>query len=180
MIDINFASRNYRLVARVYSGLLAGCVLLAIVTAAQFWQFHRIQTETNIVQRGMQQAEITDDQIQPLLREREKFIKDLASMSGLVETRRFSWTRLLTDIEKAFPVGVALNRLGYNPRDHGLSLDGTAQSPESLRNLIIGLEKSTSIKDPYLKHQTLDQGSISFNVVAVYHEEDRPAVAQRK
>jgi hypothetical protein len=42
----------------------------------------------------------------------------------------------------------------------------------------VGLERSASFKDPFLKHQSLEKGSISFNVVAVYHDNRNAAVAK--
>ncbi len=112
--------------------------------------------------------------------ERERLVKDLNAMSGLMDARKFSWTRLLSSIESVVPVGVALQKVQYSPQDHSLAMDGTAQSPESLRNLVVGLEKSSSFTDPFLKHQTLEKGSISFNVVAVYHEHKDAGMVQRK
>jgi Tfp pilus assembly protein PilN len=108
--------------------------------------------------------------MRPVLLEREVLVKNLNAMSGLLESRRFSWTRLLTSIEAIVPIGVAMKNVDFDPRDRVLVLEGTAQSPEALRNLIVGLEQSASFKDPFLKHQSLEKGSISFNVVAVYHE----------
>ena len=89
-------------------------------------------------------------------------------MAGLMEARRFSWTRLLTGLEAAFPVGVALTKLDFNPKERTLVIEGVAQSPEALRNLMVGLEKSTYFRDPLLKHQSVDKGIISFNVASVY------------
>jgi len=67
-----------------------------------------------------------------------------------------------------------------NPKDFTLTLNGMARSPESLRNLVVAMEKSASFKDPFLKHQSVEKGSISFNVVAVYREDKSRAVARGK
>jgi hypothetical protein len=86
----------------------------------------------------------------------------------------------LTSGEKIFPVGVALAKIDYNHRDRSLALEGAAESPESLRNLMIGLERTPAFAEPYLKHQSVDKGSISFNVVAFYREPQIAGVAQGK
>jgi Tfp pilus assembly protein PilN len=101
-------------------------------------------------------------------------------MSGLMEARKISWTRLLTSVETVVPVGVALKQVEFNAKDSTVSLSGMARSPESLRNLVVAMEKSVSLKDPFLKHQSLEKGSISFNVVAFYREDKNRAVAQGK
>jgi Tfp pilus assembly protein PilN len=121
-----------------------------------------------------------DEQTRPALLERERIVKDLTAMSGLLEARKISWTRLLTSVEAVVPVGVALKHVDFEVKDSTLTLNGVARSPESLRNLVVAMEKSASFKDPFLKHQSLEKGNISFNVVAVYREDKGPAVAQGK
>ncbi len=73
-----------------------------------------------------------------------------------------------------------MKRVDFDRRDGSLSMEGTAQSPEALRNLIVGLENSSSFTAPYLKHQLLEKGSISFNVVAVYREKSGMVAARDK
>jgi Tfp pilus assembly protein PilN len=132
------------------------------------------------VENKLNDAQATDEQTQPLFYEREQLVKDLTAMSGLLESRKFSWTRLLTSIEAVVPTGVALTRVEFNDKERTVMLDGKARSPEALRSLVVGLEKSASFKEPFLKHQSLEKGSISFNVIAVYHADSSAGVAQAK
>ncbi len=180
MIDINVAGRDYRLIRRLYIGLLAGVVLLLGVTAVMLWAAVSYRADIVAANQKLKKLAATDEQLRPILLEREKIAKELGSLSALMEVRRFSWTRLFTNIEAVVPAGAALERVEFNPKDHTLALEGKAQSPESLRNLMVGLEKSASFKNPYLKHQSVDKGHISFNVVALYQENKGAVVAQRK
>jgi Tfp pilus assembly protein PilN len=180
MITINFASGNYRLVARIRAGLIAGSVVLCIALAGMIWTAVSLRENISALDRKLKNAEAMDAQVQPLLREHDQLVKDLAAMSGLMESRKVSWTRLLTSIEAVIPRGVALNKVDFNPKDRTLMLEGMAQSPESLGTLVVGLEKSSSFTDPLLKHQSLVKGSISFNVTAVYREDKSAGVAQGK
>lgn len=180
MISINFASGNYRHASRIAQALAAGSVILALAAAVMIVKAVSLRADIAAMQTKLQEAETADQQVKPVFVERERLVKDLNAMSGLMDARRFSWTRLLSSIESVVPLGVALQKVQYNPHDHTLVLDGTAQSPESLRGLVVGLEKSPSFKDPFLKHQTLEKGSISFNVVAVYHERKDAGEVQRK
>lgn len=180
MITINFASRNYRLVGRIRIGLIAGSIILAVMTAGMLWTTVTLQEKISSLDRKLRELEAADEQVRPVLLEREQLVKDLTAMSGLMESRKISWTGLLTSLEAVVPVGVALKQVGFNPKDSVLTLDGMAQSPESLRNLVVGMEKTASFKDTLLKHQSLEKGNISFNVVAVYRENTSPAVAQGK
>jgi Tfp pilus assembly protein PilN len=180
MIPVNFASRDYRLVERIQIVLLAAIVILCMTMAGMIWNAVSLRKDISVMDQKLKGLTATDENLRPAISEREQLVKDLSLMSGLLESKRFSWTRLLTRIEAVVPVGMALKRVEFRPVDHTLTLEGTTQSPEALRNLVVGLEKSSSFKDPFLKHQSLEKGSNSFNVVAVYRENAGPAVAQGK
>ncbi len=171
MISINFASKNYRAALRIARAFTAGSVILACILAGMVWQGVSLRSAADAMQKKVKETEISGEQMRSLLAEREQLVKDLGAMSGLMDARKFSWTKLLTGIEAVVPLGVALKKVDYNPKDRTLSLDGMAQSPEALRNLIVGFEKSVSFTAPFLKHQSLEKGIISFNVVAVYKEQ---------
>ncbi len=182
MISVNFASRNYRLVARVQAALILAIVLLGVVTAGMIFSTVSLRRTASSMEAKLRELAAIDNDVQPLLKERGQLVDDLSRMTGLVDSKRFSWTRLLTSIEGVVPLGIALKEVDYNPRDHTLVLEGMAQSPEALRNLIVGLEKSPSFRDPLLKHQSIEKGSRSnsFNVVAVYTETAGSAAARGK
>jgi Tfp pilus assembly protein PilN len=180
MININFASRNYRLIGRIRSGLIAGIVFLAVLAAGLLWFAASLRTDMSFMDQKLRELKAADELARPALMERNRLVKDLTAMSGLTESRKISWTRMLTSIEAVVPVGVALKHVDFNPKDSTLGLSGMARSPESLRNLIVAMEKAVPFKDPSLKHQSLEKGSISFNVVAVYQEDKSPVVAQGK
>jgi Tfp pilus assembly protein PilN len=180
MITVNFASRNYRLIARIRSGLIAGSILVFAITVGMLWISVSLRANVSAMDRKLWELQQAEEKLRPELVERERLVKDLTAMSGLIESRKTSWTRLLTSIETVVPVGVALRHVEFNPKDSSLTLNGMARSPESLRNLVVAMEKSASFKDPFLKHQSLEKGNISFNVVAVYREGKSRSVAQGK
>lgn len=180
MIPVNFASRNYRLLVRIQLVLLAVIVILCVTMAGMIWTAVSLRKNISVMDLKLKAIEAADENMQQALKEREQLVKDLSLMSGLLESRKFSWTRLLTRIEAVVPLGMALKRVAFNPGDRTLTLEGTTQSPEALRNLVVGLEKSSSFKDPFLKHQSIEKGNNSFDVVAVYREDAGPAVAQGK
>jgi Tfp pilus assembly protein PilN len=168
MIDINLASRDYRIIFRTFAGLIAGAVILAALTAVMLWKVISYRTDISAMNRKLKTLAAADERVKPVLLERERITMELSSMSALMDARRFSWTRLFTNIEAVFPTGAALERVELSRKDHTLTLQGKAQSPEALRNLMIGLERSASFKDPILKRQSVDKGHISFDVVALY------------
>ena len=179
-IGINFASRDYRLLAKILWSLIAGSLVLLAALVVMARVSVSSHAHAALLDRGLAKLTARDNEIKVVLLEREQLLKDISTMSPLMEARRFSWTRLLTGIEAAFPTGVALERVAFNPKDSTLSLEGKAASPEALRNLMVGLEKSASFKDPLLKHQSIDKGVISFAVGTKYHEAKGAGLAQEK
>jgi len=180
MIPVNFGSRNYRLISRIQVALIAAVVILCVVTAGMIATAVSLRKDVSVMDQKLKKLEAADKSMQTALGEREQLVKDLSLMSGLLEAKKFSWTRLLTRVEAVVPTGLALNKLEFNPRDHTLKLAGTTRSPEALRNLVVGLEKSSSFKDPFLQHQSTEKGNNSFDVVAVYREDTSHTVAQGK
>ena len=170
LITINFSGTNFRLLTGLQRGIVVAVVLLVIVTGVLLWKAnsYREQSVSLTCQVGEFSASI--EKLRPAMQERQQLLKDLGDMSGLLEARRFSWTQLLTGIEAAFPTGVALTRLEFNTKELSVALEGTAQSPEALSNLMIGLQKSRSFKSPLLKHQSMDKGNLSFNVAVTYQQ----------
>jgi Tfp pilus assembly protein PilN len=180
MININFASRNFWLIRRVQCALIAGAVVLVAIMAMMLWTTMKLRADISIMDRKIQDLMAANAQTRPEILEREQLVKDLTAMSGLRESRKISWTKLLTSIEAVVPVGVALKHVDLNPKDLTLTMNGIARSPESLRNLVVAMEKAAPFKSPSLKHQSLEKGNISFNVVAVYREDKSPAMVGGK
>jgi hypothetical protein len=180
MISINFASRNYRLAEAVLRGFIVLCLLSASAMAVIVGGGLSLRREISGLEKKVKDMAAAEDQIRPVLAERERIVRDLNAMSGLIQCRRFSWTQLLTNIEQVSPIGVALSKVDYNAGNRSVSLDGAALTPESLRSLMVGFERTPAFKDAYLKNQSVNTGSIFFNVVAFYQENKAAGVAQRK
>ncbi len=180
MITINFATRNYRLAARLLQGLVVACVLLAVLAVFIVAKGMLLRRDIAALDRNVKEIQAAENEIRPLLLERDRIVRDLNAMGNLVRARSFSWTRLLTNLERAVPIGVALRKVDFDPKERMLSLEGAAQSPESLRSLMVGLERTSGFQDPYLKNQSIEKGNISFNVVFYYRESKTGGVAQGK
>lgn len=170
-IVVNFASTDYRLLARIHTGLLAACALLALLLAVNVGAALSYRADIAVGKRTLAALAARDEAIKPVLMEREQLVRELGAMSALLDAKRFSWTRFLTAVEEVFPLGVALGAVAVNPKSGSLTLQGAALSPEALRNLMVGLERSRTFAEPFLKHQSLDKGNISFDVAARYRED---------
>ena len=169
-ITINFAGTDYRLITRVRAVLL---VLLAILhcTAGGMVMLARTHHAKRAAgEQTVQELLMSQQKLQPVVAERQRVVENLTTMSALLEAKRFSWTRFLSALEEAFPPGVALTRLDFSPRERNVGLEGRASSPEALSGLMIRLERSPSFKNPLLKRQSMEKGSLSFHVGVIYQE----------
>lgn len=169
-ITINFSGINYGLIIRLQQ---AGIVLIVVLAAAAgmlLWSALSYRTAAAAAEQQVASLADSAGKLQMALQERQQLIRNLSDMSGLLEARRHSWTRFLTAIEAAFPQGIALTRVDFERRDQTVVLEGAAQSPESLSNLMIGLQRARSFRNPLLKHQSMDKGTLSFNVAVIYQE----------
>jgi Tfp pilus assembly protein PilN len=167
-ITINFAGVDYRRLAVTRAALIGVMVLLVLCAGWLSLQLRSYRDQGAAMERQTAELAASQAKLRPEMQERQRLMKDLNAMSGLLEARRFSWTRLLTAIEEAFPSGIALTRVELNPREQIVVLEGAAQSPEALSTLMIGLQRSGSFRNPLLKHQSMDKGDLSFNVTVQY------------
>ncbi len=83
MIQINFASRNYRLIGRIQSALIAGIIILVAITAGMLWTIMSLRANISFMDRKIQQLEAAEALARPEMLEREQLVKDLTAMSGL-------------------------------------------------------------------------------------------------
>jgi Tfp pilus assembly protein PilN len=167
-IALYFASTDHALVARVRSMLLGAAVALGVLAVFLLLLGAFYRSRTAEIAKQVASLKSSEETVRSAMQERERLVRNLGEMSSLVDARRFGWTRLLTAIEKGFPSGVALSKLQYDPREHTVSLEGTAHSPEALSSLMIGLQRTEILKNPQLKRQSLEKGTLSFHVTVNY------------
>ncbi len=180
MITINFASVKHLHIDRIRTALFAAAAVLLLTTAIIIAQARTVHREANASERELAALKTAQEKLRPAIEERQRIVKNLESMSALLTARKFSWVHLLSELERAFPTGVALSSISIDPKDGSVSLDGSAQSPEALSRLMIGLQGSRSFRNPKLKRQSLEKGNLEFHVDVVHDniptgmENDRP------
>lgn len=170
MIAINFSGTDYRLVHRVRAILFAFAAALGIVAVVLAGLGASYRSKAAAVTREVQEVQAAGEKMLPALQEREQLARNLGEMASLVEARRLSWTGVLTAIEEVFPSGVALDRLEFDPRQRVVDLEGEARSPEGLSALMIGLQRTEMLKNPLLKRQSMEKGTLTFHVTVNYQE----------
>ena len=170
LITINFATVDHLLISRVRAFLVGAAVLFVLLAAVQIASTASYRSRTVAVVEQAKLLEASEDTVRPAMDEREQLVRNLGEMTSLIDARRFSWTRLLTAVEEAFPSGMALARLEYDPRERLLALEGDARSPEALSSLMIGLQRTAILKNPLLKRQSMEKGTLTFHVTVSYDE----------
>lgn len=165
---MNFVTRDYRLSTHIVAGLAAVSAVLLLVFLGIAATALAERPKGAALDRQVADIAERTEKLQTILDERDHLLRELGTMNALMESKRFSWTSLLTSIERVFPAGVALERLQCTPKERSLILDGRAQTPESLRNFVIGLERSPAFADPQLRHQSVEKGVISFTIGVRY------------
>ncbi len=170
LIGINFARTDFRTLSTVRWWLLAVAAASVVVLIALVLMARSYRLEGNAAEQRVKDLASAEQRLRPLMDERQQLVGNLNAMTGLLQARRFSWTRFLTDLEGVFPEGIALTRLDLHPPNPAASLDGFAHSPEALSKLMIGLQQSHSFKNPLLKRQSMDKGILTFNVVVLYNQ----------
>jgi Tfp pilus assembly protein PilN len=169
-ITINFAGIDYGLIVRLQQTGIAVVVMLALSAGSLFWSALSYRSAGAAAEQQVTSLADSAGKLRMAVQDRQQLIKNLNAMTALLEARRHSWTQFLTGIEAAFPAGIALTRVDFERRDRTALLEGVAQSPEALSNLMIGLQRSRSFRNPLLKHQSMDKGILSFNVAVIYQE----------
>jgi Tfp pilus assembly protein PilN len=171
VVTINFARTDFRLLSAVRRWLLVLAAASAVVLLALVLSARSYRAQGDEAERQVRELAATEEKLRPVMEERQQLVNNLNTMTGLVQARRFSWTRFLTRLEEVFPEGIALTRLELQPRELTAKLEGFAHSPEALSRLMIGLQQSRSFKNPLLKKQSMDKGILSFNVIVLYYED---------
>ena len=170
LATINFAATDFRLVRRVRTAVITAAVILSLLAAVLAGLSVRYRSQTSSVAQQVQELRASEEKMLPALQEREQLARNLGEMASLVEARRLPWTRLLTAIEEGFPSGVALDHLEFDPRERVVALEGEARSPEALSALMIGLQRTAILKNPLLKRQSMEKGTLTFHVTVNYQE----------
>ena len=160
----------------------AGAVLL-FVNARLYSGFHRdvadIRTDIDrLTERGRAAAK-TSAQARAVLQSYKlsSLAAESQSLLALVAERRFSWTALLTRLEKTLPADVRLARLQPrfdDPSAVALDISLVGRSPDSVVKTIAALSADPAFRDVELKSEaTAEHGAVeghSFELSTLYAE----------
>ncbi len=175
---INLSSRYrwYLAPARLVIMLLAGVIGLVML-----WDI----SQTWLVWQEIQSMESALSQVQnrhrELLKEAQRegldlseaalqvLPKEIEFANHLIEKRSFSWTRFLTELERAIPQRIAVNSIRLDPANATIMLTGSARALEDVTTLTVMFQDHPQFKDPVLgQHRVMGNGLVEFDLSLRY------------
>jgi len=95
--------------------------------------------------------------------------KEIEFANQLIEKRGFSWTRFLTELERAIPQRIAVNSIRLDPVNATILLTGSARALEDVTTLTLTFQDHPQFKEPVLgQHRDLGNGLVEFDLSLRY------------
>ena len=175
---INMGSRYrwYLAPARLVIMLLAGAIGLAMLwDISQAWL---VWQDVESMESALNQVQ---DRDRDLLKEAQQegldlseaalqvLPKEIEFANHLIEKRSFSWTRFLTELERAIPQRIAVNSIRLDPANATIMLTGSARALEDVTTLTVTFQDHPQFKEPVLgQHRVMASGLVEFDLSLRY------------
>ncbi|KXK03549.1 MAG: hypothetical protein NBKEAIPA_01195 [Nitrospirae bacterium] len=161
-----------RLFIMVMAGILGVVMLWDVSQAWLVWQEVEamesalnqvLDRDRELLKEAQQQGiELSETSLQVLP-------KEIEFANQLIEKRSFSWTRFLTELERAIPQRIAVNSIRLDPANSTIMLTGSARALEDVTTLTITFQDHPQFKDPVLgQHRDLGNGLVEFDLSLRY------------
>jgi Tfp pilus assembly protein PilN len=124
-------------------------------------------------------AQMTKDQLTFSPQQMTVIKHEVAYINQLADKRAFSWTQLLSDLEKTLPPSVAIGKIQVDMKDSTVTFDGLAARMQDLNALMARLQTGPSFSRPLLHHHKHIEsqknsapdpapGGIEFSLTVIY------------
>ncbi len=175
---INLSSRYrwYLAPARVVIMLVAGVIGLAML-----WDISRAWLAWQDVESMESALKQVQDRDRELLNDAQReginlseaallvLPKEIEFANQLIEKRSFSWTRFLTELERAIPQRIAVNSIRLDPTNSTIMLTGSARALEDITTLTVTFQDHPQFKEPVLgQHRDTGNGLVEFDLSIKY------------
>lgn len=178
--EINLASERYWRVRIIQGGLylLSGIFLVTALIGIQDLLIYRgeiANLEDRLNKLTQQEAKLDEELNRedpgPSEEEVSTLAFEVSIANSLIRQKSFSWTALLTDLERAIPKNISISSIQPHFNEAKISLSGIALSLEDLTNLIIKLEGSPVFEGVFLNNQReTEKGFVQFSINLVYNQ----------
>ena len=178
LFAINLSSRYRwylapaRLVIMLVAGIIGGAILWDISQAWLAWQevesmesalTQVLDRDRELLKEAQQEGiDLSDAALQVLP-------KEIEFANQLIEKRAFSWTKFLTELERAIPQRIALNSIRLDPANSTIMLTGSAKALEDVTTLTVTFQDHPQFKEPVLgQHRDMGNGLVEFDLSIKY------------
>lgn len=175
---INLSSRYrwYLAPARLVIMLVAGVIGLAML-----WDISRAWLAWQDVESMESALKQVQDRDRELLNDAQRegidlseaallvLPKEIQFANQLIEKRSFSWTRFLTELERAIPQRIAVNSIRLDPTNSTIMLTGSARALEDITTLTVTFQDHPQFKEPVLgQRRDMGNGLVEFDLSIKY------------
>jgi len=156
-ININLATRSYTGKRLAIAFPTAALILSAVIFLYLRGQNEDYTTSAERLEKRM--SDISGRRPMALETPKELMISnaDLAAVGDIMEKRRFSWIRVLDNLEKAIPSGISLSSIQPSFKEGGVKLSGYAKDFGALSKFIDNLERLKVYNRVFLVNQSLTE-----------------------
>ena len=175
---INLSSRYrwYLAPARLVIMLLAGAIGVAMLwDISQAWL---VWQDVESMESALNQVQERDRELLKEARQEgldlseaalQALPKEIEFANQLIEKRCFSWTRFLTELERAIPQRIAVNSIRLDPSNATIMLTGSARALEDVTTLTVTFQDHPQFKEPVLgQHRIMATGLVEFDLSLRY------------
>ena len=174
----NLSSRYrwYLAPARLVIMLLAG-----VIAVAMLWDISRAWLAWHEVESKEAALRQVQDRDRELLKEAQQegidlseaalvvLPKEVEFANQLIEKRNFSWTKFLTELERAIPPRIAVNSIRLDPANATIMLTGSAKALEDVTSLTVTFQDHPQFREPVLgQHRDMGNGLVEFDLSIKY------------
>lgn len=180
---INFSSRHRWYLMPSRRALVVLCWVLGLASLWDLGQTVTAYFETKEIQAALQRVQEQDERLLAEAHQQgidlseaglQRLPGEVALANQLIEKRSFSWTRFLTELERAIPPRMAITSIRLAPNGSLIHLNGSAVSLEDITALTLSLQDHPLFSDPVLgQHRDAGNGMVEFDLTLQYRRQTK-------
>ncbi len=175
----NFASSQYRRIRLMAVGLYGVSALGVMLAAAMWWWASENRREEAVLEENVARVQQQVTRLREDLRAVgfspdndaavDALVKQVAAFNQILETKAFSWTALLNDLEAAVPKNVSVSSIRPDLKTKTVTLDGVALGLQDVTALMTSLQGRGRFADVFLQQQrNTEDNRIEFSIQCTY------------
>ena len=164
----NLATRSYRTERRQrqLAAVAVLCLLLLLAAQVGGWATLRQKDSAIAARLSVMERELLrhQDEVRAIRAgvpadAVKRYEAKVAALNDILEAAAFSWSGLLTELERSVPPGVALSEISPDTRTGHVALRGTVRTFAELDQFLRVLEQRTAFGDVFLLRQAVKRST---------------------